>query len=128
MAMARRAQNAKPGKQFANDGPDAALELAFAQAAQRDAEDQNRPLRCRGGTSGITEDRLAYALGRIGSGTYGPTQAQRALGFAAGDDYGTYGQGCGRGATAGDGTTVNRYHTAGCEMALSSDEQAEYRA
>jgi hypothetical protein len=49
LAMARRAQNTTPGKQFANDGgggyelagpdPYAALELAHQQAARRQAED-----------------------------------------------------------------------------------------
>ena len=84
MAMARRAQNVKPGAQLANPdmtGPDAAITLAYQQTAQRQSEDAARPMRRRGGTS-VTDDRLAYALGRISRGTYMPTQPQRALGFA----------------------------------------------
>jgi hypothetical protein len=48
MAMARRAQNVKPGAQLANrdfSGPGAAVEMAYQQAAQRQAEDAARPLR-----------------------------------------------------------------------------------
>ena len=72
-----------------------------------------------------SEDRFAVALGRLERGTYLPTTAQRALGFAADDGYAA-GAGCSCGAVSGDGTTLSRYHLAGCDdTALSTDDMAE---
>ena len=104
-----------------------AVERAYRQAEQRQAEDAARPMRRRGGTSGVSEDRLAYALDRIGRGSYMPTQAHRNMGLANDDSPGSHSQGCSCGATGGNGQTVSRFHTAGCEDAMSGDEQAEYR-
>jgi hypothetical protein len=83
-----------------------------------------------GRSSGVAEDRLSYAMGRLSRGTYMPTQSQRALGFAGdGGPEIAYesGWGCSCGAIRDDGTTASRYHAAGCEHAMSGDEQAEYR-
>jgi hypothetical protein len=132
MAMAKRAQNTKRGAQLSNAGyadfsqPGRQIEMAFAQAQQREAEDQARPLRRKGGTSGVSEDRLAYAMDRLSRHTYMPTQVERSMGFAG--DGGGYsgGQGCGCGATRDDGSTASRYHTAGCEHAMSGDDQAQF--
>lgn len=119
------------GLEFADpmSGAYAALELAHQQAALREAEDAARPgvRDSRGGVNrNVDQDRLAYALDRIGRGSYQPSQAERNLGLADEGGYG-YGYGCSCGATGDDGRTVSTTHLAGCESALSSDEQAQYR-
>ncbi len=122
LAMAKRAQNVKPGAQLSNaddfSEQGALIEMAAQQAAQRQAEDAEPPRR-------RDEDRLAVLLGRVQRGSYRPGVAERNLGFAN-DGYGSYGMGCSCGATSGDGRTVSTTHLAGCEHALSSDDQAAY--
>jgi hypothetical protein len=85
-----------------------------------------RPTRLTSGKA-VTEDRLRTAIERVARGTYTPGAQERALGFATDDGDGdgsyAYGMGCACGATGDDGLTASRYHLAGCDEAMSADEQ-----
>lgn len=121
-----------PAAQLANDyeggyvtecaAPGDFLGDALAQAAEvaavRAYED-SQPLARR------SEDRLHTVLGRIGRGTYTPTAAERALGFAS-DAPALDDGGAALACTCGAGISPN--HLAGCRSVCTPDEAAELAA
>lgn len=82
---------------------------ARRESARR-AQDAARPRRAS------FEDRIELARERISAGTY--TDPQAAVELA------NEGGGCSCGAVSGDGTVRSTCHYAGCEQAMTSDEQA----